>query len=250
MNPLAPRTQKQRFQRILSGLLGGLCLVLLLGLPRLPAVAQINQAVVQEILDGTQVFIEDQPASVSDRAQLREEIRTEGQTRTSLSFNDGTAGRLGPNASVVVGQCVEVESGQLLVSGPANGCISGFTVAVQGTIYVLEKNPNDLDSLGNLKVIEGNVQMNKADENRPPTPTRIGQGQKVAISPQGELGRVETIPAEEYAEILNGPLFEGYREPLPNQSRLQGVCQDLYPTYNCLASGVPVRRSEPVRGLW
>jgi hypothetical protein len=257
MNDFALRTQKRRYQRIALGLLGGFSLVLFLGFLRFPAVAQVNQAVIQEILGGDGVFIEEQVASVSDRAQFQETVRTEGQTRTSLSFNNGATGRLGENASVTIGQCVEVESGQLLVSGPANGCLSGFTVAVQGTIYTLEKDPNNPDSLGSLRVLEGNVQINKTETEQPSVqpsvPTQIAQGQKVSVSPLGELGQIELIPAEEYAEILTGPLFEGYQEPLPDQSKLQDVCQDLYPNYNCTASGVPVTRNEPaqpVRGLW
>ncbi|MDY6786267.1 MAG: hypothetical protein SW833_27600 [Cyanobacteriota bacterium] len=251
MNDLAPRTQKRGFRRIALGLLGGFCLALLLGLPHIPAVAQINQAVIQEVVDGDEVFIEEQQASVSDRAQFREKVRTEGQTRTSISFSNGAAGRLGQNASVIVGQCIEVESGQLLVSGPANGCLSGFTVAVEGTIYVLEKDPDNPNSLGSLRTIEGEVQINKPEEpGRPAVPISLAQGQKVSVAPTGELQRVEPIPAEEFASILTGPLFEGYREPIPNQSRLQGVCRELYPTYNCTTAGVPVRRSEPVRGLW
>jgi hypothetical protein len=250
MNHLKLRIFTPRFRRIFLGLLGGLCFVLLLGLPHRPAIAQINQARVREILDGNQVYIEQKQAVVNDLAQLRQKIRTAGTSRAGLTFNNGAAGRLGRNASLIVGQCVEVERGQLVVSGPANGCLSGFSVAVQGTMYVMERDPENKEKLGTFTVLEKAVQIKKQDADETVVPTRVNQGQRVSILPNGELGPIENITPEEFADTLNGPLFEGYQEPLPTQSNLQGVCQTLYSNYDCTIAGVPVARNEPIRGLW
>jgi hypothetical protein len=245
---------KQRpFRRICFGWLSGFYIALTFGIPPLPAIAQINQATLREVIGGTQVYIENQQAQVNDTANFQDEVRTEGSTRAGLRFNNGAAGRLGTNASVIVGQCVEVARGQLLVSGPANGCVSGFAIGVQGTIYVVETEATDPTVLGRIKALEGDVQLNKqvvdSDETR--APVRLNQGQKVAILANGELGPIETIPAEEFAEILTGPLFQGFNEPVPNQNRLREVCIDLYsPQYQCSTAGVPQLRSQPVRGLW
>ena len=103
----------------------------------LPSQAQITQAVVQEILDGNQVYIQNTQARIKDSANFGQVVLTK-DSRAGLAFNNGAAGRLGNHASVTVGQCVELKSGELVVSGPVNGCVLGFTVSVQGTLYVLQ----------------------------------------------------------------------------------------------------------------
>lgn len=245
--------KKRPFRRICFGWLSGFYIALTLGIPPLPAFAQISQATISEVIGGTEVFIESQPAQVNDTANFQEVVRTTTSTRAGLRFNNGAAGRLGENSSVIVGQCVEVQQGQLLVSGPANGCVSGFDIGVQGTIYVVDANDPNPNVLGRIITLEGDVQLNKSSSNPQDTniPTRINQGQKVAILANGELGPVEAIPAEEFAEILTGSLFQDFNEPVPNQSELRAVCLDLYaPQYQCSAAGVPQLRSQPVRGLW
>lgn len=245
---------KQRpFRRICFGWLSGFYIALTFGIPPLPAIAQINQATINEIIGGTEVFIEAQQAQVSDTANFQEVVRTENSTRAGLRFNNGAAGRLGENSSVIVGQCVEVQRGQLLVSGPANGCVSGFDIGVQGTIYVVDANTTNPNILGRILALESSVQLNKrsTDPNETPLPTALNQGQKVAILANGELGPIETIPAEEFADILTGSLFQDFNEPVPNQNELRAVCLELYaPEYQCSATGVPQRRSQPIRGLW
>lgn len=248
MNYLKRRMLNRRFRRIILGLLSGFCLVGLLAFPKLPAVAQINQATIREILDSNQVFIDQKQAVVRDVAQFRQQIRTE-RARAGVAFSNGAAGRLGQNASILVGQCVEVERGQLLVSGPANGCVSGFNIAVQGTMYMLEKDPQDEEILGTLKVLENGILIGKQNDDLTP-PTRVNQGQKVSVLANGELGPVEAIAPEEFADTVTGPLFSDYEEPLPTQSNLQRSCQAIYPNYDCTIAGVPVARSEPIRGLW
>lgn len=241
----------RRWWRFVGSALGGLCFFMLLSLPRLPAIAQVNQATIREILDGDRVFIEQEQATISDSAQFRQTIRTEGETRASLAFNNGATGRLGQNASVTVGQCIEVERGQLLISGPANGCMADFSVAVQGTIYAIEKDPDSPQgSSGTLRVLEGNVQLLTGKDKRQSAPVQVSQGQQIGITQIGLPGTLRAIPPEEFAEIVNGPLFKDYRESLPNQDKLQGVCQSLYPTYDCTSLGAPVAPQDAIPGLW
>lgn len=198
-----------------------------------PLFAQINQATVTEILDGEDVYIEQEPAQVEDQADLGQFVETK-ESRAGLEFNNGAAGRVGINSQVIVGQCVEVQAGQILVSGPANGCVGGFSVGVQGTLYILETNP---DGSGSVKVLEGVVQINSPDEVG--EPVILIEGQKINILP-GILGEIEEISAEEFALILRGPLFSGFNVPITPAGLLQSTCSRLFPVgFTCSAQGVP-----------
>ncbi len=122
------------WQKILLGFGSTVCFQSL----ALPSQAQITQATIQEILDGNQVYIQTTQARLKDRANFGQVVLTKN-SRTGLIFNNGAAGRLGNYATVTVGQCVELKEGELLVSGPVNGCVAGLTVIVEGTLYVLQK---------------------------------------------------------------------------------------------------------------
>jgi FecR protein len=217
---------KQRSMwKIVLGVLGGLCIALVLGLSQVPAVAQINLATIQEIVDGDQVFIEQNLAKVSDVANLQQKVATQ-ESRAALLFSNGSAGRMGPNSEIVVGQCIEVQQGLLLASGPANGCTTTFEVGVQGTVYVLEV---DRRGQSNVKVLEGEVQVSKADS---PEAIAIAQGKRLEISPDGVFGKILDLSQEDVEAILNGALFNGFQIPIPGMGRLQEALQSLYPNIN------------------
>ena len=195
--------------------------------------AQINQATVTEIIDGEDVYIEQEPAEVEDTADLGQYVETK-QSRAGLEFNNGAAGRIDSNSQVIVGQCVEVQQGQILVSGPANGCIAGFSVGVQGTLYILETNA---DGTGNIKVLEGTIEIRSEDETA--EPVILIEGQKIAILP-GILGEIEEITAEEFASILAGRLFSGFSIPITPAGLLQSTCSRLFPVgFSCSSQGIP-----------
>jgi len=218
MTRLAFGLDRQQIRRFLVGMLGLTCLVLAISLPRIPATAQITQAIVQEILDKGEVYVQDEKATLEQVAAFNEVIVTKDESRTALLFSNLAAGRLAPNSSVTVGQCVEVQQGQLVASGPVNGCLGGFVADVQGTIYVM-----DADDGGKFQVLEGDVEVNKAGGGEA---VNVQQGQQVAIE-NGQLGAVEKISFEEFVKILKGALFEGFTVPLPNQDKLLDICQDL-----------------------
>ncbi|MDY6940844.1 MAG: hypothetical protein SWY16_24700 [Cyanobacteriota bacterium] len=207
---------KKRLRQMFLGILVGVCAIVAIAFPRFPAIAQITQATVQEILDGDEVFIEEEKASLNQVADFNQIVRTQ-DSRTALLFSNLAAGRLAPESSVTVGQCVEVREGQLVASGPVNGCLAGFTADVRGTIYVL-----NAEDEGRFQVLEGEVEIDRADGES----VAIPQGQQVAIE-DGELGEVEAISVEEYIEILEGALFRGFEVPLPGQEQLIGICNEL-----------------------
>lgn len=198
-----------------------------------PSVAQINLATINEIVDGEQVFIQTKQAKVNDTATLGQEVKTEA-SRAGLFFNTGAAGRLAPNSMVTVGQCVEVQQGQLVVSGPANGCIAGFSIDVQGTVYVVEKTG---ERPGEVKVLEGKLTVKRDGEAESEEVVEVKEGEKVAVVSEEELGPVEKLTAEEVRNILSGPLFQGFTIPIPNQNLLTQVCQRLFPSFACPAVG-------------
>ncbi|MGB3560713.1 MAG: hypothetical protein WBA24_19405 [Geitlerinemataceae cyanobacterium] len=208
--------RRQSIRRILVGILSLTCLVLTIAFPRVPATAQITQAIVQEILDKGEVFVQDEKATLQQVAAFNEVVATKDESRTALLFSNLAAGRLAPNSIVTVGQCVEVQEGQLVASGPVNGCLGGFVADVQGTIYVM-----DADDGGKFQVLEGTVKVEKGNET-----VEVGQGEQVAVE-GGILGEVEKISFKDFVKILKGALFDGFTIPLPNEEKLLGICQEL-----------------------
>lgn len=236
---------KRRFRRIFLGLLGGLFSVWAIAFLQGPAIAQISQATVQEILDGDQVFIEEVPAEVNAVAMLQQSISTK-DSRASLLFSNNAAGRLGPNSAITVGQCIEVKEGLLLASGPANGCTANFEIGVQGTIYVME-----VDDTGEsrVKVLEGEVQVSSKQQE---DTQAVEQGNGLAVFPDGRLGKPAPLSQEEVESILNGSLFNGFALELPGMGNLQSALKSLYPDMNLPrlpGFNLPVPRPPGIPGL-
>lgn len=212
--------------------------VLLLGFWPHPASAQITQAVIQEILDSDRVFIEETLASVDAIANFQEKISTE-DARTSLAFSNGAIGRLGPNSEVIIGQCIEVQQGFLLASGPANGCTANFQIGVEGTIYVMEVGE---DGISQVQVLEGEIAV-IGDSNS--DPAIVSQGNRLEINREGRIGPVRRLSQADVERILTGVLFDGFQGELPGIERLQQVLQNLYPDINLPrlpGFNLPVRR--------
>ena len=230
----------RRLWRIGLNLAIALCLAIAIVVVRLPAMAEITQAEIIEILDGSEVTIDNQPAKVNDVARFGQQLRT-GNSRVGLVFDNGAAARLGPNSSLNVGQCLELQQGQGVFAGPANGCTSGVVAGVQGTIYILEQ---EQESDGKIKVIEGEVALEQRDNPESLEPVNIRQGEKAAIS-NDKVGEVERLQAWEFGDILRGILFRGFVGRLPGQERLKGVCKDLFPGLPCPNAGAGERRGLP-----
>ncbi|NJK99511.1 MAG: FecR domain-containing protein [Spirulinaceae cyanobacterium RM2_2_10] len=246
--------------------LGRCCLSFLIGLSLVlgtsglyvPARAAISTAVVQEIIDGDEVFIEAEKAELEAIANFQQTVSTEA-ARAGLLFSNGAAGRLAPNSSVTVGQCIELQQGSILAVGPANGCASGFEIGVEGTVYVLEI---DASGSARVKVLEGSVVVKTEqappeaedtsdEEAADPEATEaeateatgesedagtedggeivVEQGQKLTIATGGRPGFVEALLQEEVEAIIYGVLFDGFSLPLPGMGNLRAALESLYP---------------------
>lgn len=240
-----------RYRQIIYGLVIGFCLTILVGLGIQPVQAQISQATVTEILDGNQVFIQGRQARVNNVAGAGQQVSTR-VSRAGLRFNNGAAGRLRSNTSLVVGQCIQVQQGGIVASGPTNACIGSVRVATRGTTFVTELGTNNSYD---LKVLEGSIAVtlpSLSNLNNPtiidgspkPTDLIITQGEKISITESGQVSPLARITRDEILLILNNYFF-GFTQQLPGSSNLQTALEELFP-------GVPLPnlRPAPVRGLY
>ncbi len=234
------RWQKQRFRRVLFGFLLSFCLFMTLGAWLHPAQAQINQATVTEVLDGNQVFIQGRPARVNSTAGMGQQVST-GSSRAGLRFNNGAAGRLRPNTSLVIGQCIQIQQGGIIASGPTNACAGSVRAATRGTTFLMEVQE---DGTYGCKVLEGSVAMTPIDPQNPDQFSHesefiLEEGKKISISKEGEIGQPEAITIEDIQSILSGSFFSGFTEQLPGGGNLQRALQQLFPGIPLPNLGLP-----------
>jgi len=206
-------------------------------IPWQPAVAAINQATVVEILDGNQVYIQNKQAKKKDIARRQQQVRT-GGSRTELKFDNGAIGRLGKNSQLIVGsQCFQVQRGQILVNGAANGCTKSRRLSVRGTTYTVEVGDNDQSQ---ITVLEGEVAvapLESADIDTPdqtaPEATQpevvLKAGQRLSITPEGVVGKVIQLSRADFEQLLMGELFKGFSTEIPGMSKVKSAFQRLYP---------------------
>jgi len=243
------RWQQGRSRQIIYSLVIGLCLAIVLGVGINPAQAQISQATVTEILDGNEVFIQGRQARVNNVAGSGQQVRTR-ISRAGLRFNNGAAGRLRSNTSLIVGQCIQIQQGGIMASGPTNACIGSVRVATRGTTFVTEVGANNSYD---LKVLEGTIELtppslsnlnNPNNLDRSPVNLIITQGEKISIAEDGQIGILARITVDEVLMIINN-YFTGFGQQLPGSSNLQKALEELFP-------GVPLPdlRPAPVRGLF
>ncbi len=113
----------------------------------------ISSAKVQEIVDGTEVYIQSRQAKVNDVAYAKNRVNT-GNSRTELLLNNNAVVRLAKNSALTIGQCANLRKGSLMISGKLNGCTANITTGVRGTTYLIEIGD---DGKEEVKVLEGEV---------------------------------------------------------------------------------------------
>jgi len=187
-----------------------------------------GSATVQQILDGKQLYINGKQAVVKQEAQVPEAIKTL-QSRGQLSFSSGAVGRINRFSSMKLGSsCFLLEQGQILVSGPQNGCTRSSRLSVRGTNYVLE-----VDGAGRsqVSVLEGVVEL-QALRNGVPiatvVPTLVRAGEQLMLNPEGLRVALSTLKRSDYEALLRGPLFRGYQKASPY---LPALIQYILRTY-------------------
>lgn len=198
-------------QKLVALFFAGLCIFALATPQIAPASAQATQATVQEILDGNQVFIQNQRASLNDVARQQQQVRT-GNSRTALLFNTGAVARLSANSVLNIGQCARLTRGTILINGAVNACSSGITTGVRGTTYLLE-----VDESGNqqVKVLEGEVVVKRnatplTDEDDGSTPstkptTKPNQNPNTSSSSTTQKGKQFAVPSGGNRQLPDNP---------------------------------------------
>ena len=227
----------------LAGLAGALLLTLL---PPLPA-RSAERAVIQEILDGDQLFVDGQKARVNQKATAPDDVSTKA-SRGALAFPAGAVGRINRFSRMRLGQsCFLLESGQVLVSGKAAGCTRSARLSVRGTNYVLEV---DEQGESQLSVLEGTVEVEPLKDGIPTGsgPTTVQAGQKLRLSAQGVILALLGLSSGDYDAILRGPLFDGFRLPLPNYGSLESYLRRYQPSVS-LPVNLPSAPSLPTPSL-
>ena len=231
----------------LAGLAGALLLTLL---PPLPA-RSAERAVIQEILDGDQLFVDGQKARVNQQATAPDDVSTKA-SRGALAFPGGAVGRINRFSRMRLGQsCFLLESGQVLVSGKAAGCTRSARLSVRGTNYLLEV---DEQGESQLSVLEGTVEVEPLKDGIPTGsgPTTVQAGQKLRLSAQGVILALLSLSSGDYDAILRGPLFDGFRLPLPNYGSLESYLRRYQPSVSLpvnLPSAPPLAPSLPTPSL-
>ncbi len=172
-------------------------------------------AVVQEILDGEELYIEGRRAHLKERARAPEQVRT-GDSRGQLGFDSGAAGRLNRFSRIRLGStCFLLRSGQILVSGPQSGCVRSARLSVRGTNYVVDL--AGADRPVEVIVLEGELEVQRLVDGVPVDgpPIRLPEASRARLSAGGRVLTVERLAMAEAAALLEGPLFRGFTTPLP-----------------------------------
>lgn len=197
--------------------------------PALPLPARAAEsAVIQEILDGNQLYVDTRQAKVKQKASAPQQVSTRN-SRGQLAFNSGAVGRLNRFSRLRLGSgCFLLDQGQVLVSGRQGGCTRSARLSVRGTNYLLEV---DDTGASQLSVLEGEVVVEplKDGEATGQPPTTVQAGQVLRLSPEGVVLALLALSQGDYARILQGPLFEGFRMPLTNAAALESYVRSRLP---------------------
>ena len=181
-----------------------------------PVFAESQKATIQEILDGDELFIDDQKAKVEEKAQPPQVIST-GLSRGQIAFSGGAVGRINRQSLVKLGSsCFLLNKGQILISGRQDGCTASSRLSVRGTNYVLKISD---DGNTDLAVLEGSVEV--TDNSGEQEAVTVEAGQRLRLSPAGVVIGLLQLAAGDYQRILDGPLFSGYTAPLPGLATLR-----------------------------
>jgi hypothetical protein len=187
-----------------------------------------ESAVVQEILDGKELYIDQQQAKVKQTAKTPQQMSTRN-SRGQILFNRGAVGRLNRFSQLRLGSsCFLVNRGQVLISGNQNGCTRSARLSVRGTNYLIEVSE---DGASEISVLEGSVEVESLRDGEPSgsAPSILAAGQKLRLSPQGLVLALLQLEQGDYQRILDGALFQGFQIPLPGFGALESHLRSRFP---------------------
>lgn len=184
-----------------------------------PLGAESLRATVQQILDAPETYIDQRQAKVKDVATDPQLVRTRN-SKVQLQFNSGAAARLTRNSALRLGQaCILLESGQMLVSGRQGACTRSVRLSVRGTNYILEAMENGDAAVTSL---QGALDVETLRNGEPSgAPVQVNSGQRLRLLLGPGLTTVIALTPSDYRSILEGPLFRGFDQRLPDQGALE-----------------------------
>jgi hypothetical protein len=99
---------------------------------------------------------------------------------------------------------------------------------VRGTNYVIDVQE---DGTAELAVLEGSVDVEPLQDGEPTgkPATTVEAGQKVKLSAEGVILTLLRLTSGDYTRILSGPLFAGFRSPLPGFVSLESYIRSAVP---------------------
>ncbi|MFN9623233.1 MAG: iron dicitrate transport regulator FecR [Cyanobacteriota bacterium] len=192
------------------------------------AAGAAETALVQEILDGKELYIDATQARVRQTARAPQLLKT-GSSRGQLLFDSGAVGRLNTFSQMRLGSgCFLVDRGQVLVSGRQNGCTRSARLSVRGTNYVIDVKE---DGEAEILVLEGQVEVQPLQDGEPGTApsTLLEAGQRLRLSPLGKVLALLRLDVGDYEQILLGPLFRDFAMPLPGLEGLRDFLNLRFP---------------------
>ncbi len=195
--------------------LGLILMTTAMGFPT-PAIAQVTQATIIEILDSDQVFINSQKARRNAVGRFNQTVGTRS-ARTGIRFDTPGGARLDRNSSMIVGKCVRLERGRAVVSGNMgrNGCVGNVEIRPRGTVYVMELED---DGQGRVIVLEGAVEVFNPEN---PNGIAIGltAGESISITSDGQISSVQKS-SDSQLQSISAALFEGFQQSLPELEKV------------------------------
>lgn len=190
--------------------------------------AATGSAVIQEILDGNELYVDRRQAKMRQKALSPEQVST-GQSRGQLGFDTGAVGRINRFSLLRLGSsCFLLSQGQILVSGNQSGCTRSSRLSVRGTNYIISL---ATDGSADVSVLEGTVLLEplRDGESQGGAARPVQGGTTIRLSPAGELLSSRLLSPEEYRQILNGPLFQGFSSRLPAMDALLSHLRLTFP---------------------
>jgi hypothetical protein len=229
--------QSLRLLQRLGGLVAAVGASALL-VPPLRAASPLTSAVVVEILDGNDLFIDERRARVRSQAYNPNRISTRN-SRGQLTFNSRAAGRINRFSQVRLGtSCFLLSQGQILVSGNQSGCVRSARMSVRGTNYVITQ---AAEGGPELTVLEGSVDVEPLAPDGTPAPAPavpVAAGWTARLDANGGVKSLQPLSLAALRALLEGPLFQGFTSPLPAGPALERHLQRAYP-------GLAIRLAAP-----
>jgi hypothetical protein len=121
--------------------------------------AVIQSAQIKRVIDGSEVFINGRTAKPGNVARSGQQLRT-GRSRAELLFDGRTVGFMGRSSVLNVGsECLRLDRGAVLMSGPQRTCLGTKVLGVKGTTTIVQREQGSF----NVITLEGVAYVGEPD---------------------------------------------------------------------------------------